>query len=203
MVGAGGCVSQAEKDEFYKGALEYFQSEFENKMTRLIYNAIKTPDGTILESEHRHDYKAHTDANGLEYMVDGGLDYLRRSTNPAEELSLYDDQSHEVQRQYLKWGSYGKDGKQPLRRIKIADMETSHIEAVLRECNPIGVIRNCMENELLFRNNSDLQLAIKWANDLLFYACASGRNEMIKEYPKHLSVLLDAAREYEKNIKST
>lgn len=30
---------------------------------QLIYNAIKTPDGTVLVSYHRHDYKTHLDAN--------------------------------------------------------------------------------------------------------------------------------------------
>ena len=40
-------------------------------MSRLIYNAIRTPDGTVLESRHKHDYQEYQDANGLEYMVDG------------------------------------------------------------------------------------------------------------------------------------
>lgn len=31
------------------------------------------------------------------------------------------------------WGSYGKDGKGPLRQIAIKDMETEHIMACLDE----------------------------------------------------------------------
>ena len=124
-------------------------------MKNLIRNAIQTPDGTILESYHVHDYKTHTDSNGCVYMVDGGLEYTRRNQHDdkeAVELSLYDDEPHSVQREVLKWGSYGKDGKSPLRRIKIADMEKEHIEAVLRECRPSLVLKNCMVRELEFRN---------------------------------------------------
>lgn len=60
---------------------------------RIIYNAIKTPDGTILSSLHRHDYQSYIDENGETYMVDGGADYLRRNINtiPYEELALYSD----------------------------------------------------------------------------------------------------------------
>ena len=67
-------------------------------MISLIRNAIKTPDGTILESTHRHDYKEHTDANGKTYMVDGGLEYVRCSAHGDEvHLSLYDDEPHDIQ----------------------------------------------------------------------------------------------------------
>ena len=32
----------------------------------ILNSRLRTPDGTILESEHRHDYVTHTDANGKE-----------------------------------------------------------------------------------------------------------------------------------------
>ena len=117
-------------------------------MSTLIRNAIQTPDGTILESTHRHDYKSHTDANGKYYMVDGGLDYIRCSVHEDQvDLFLYDDEPHEVQRNILKWGTYGINQDQPLKYVTIAEMDTAHIEAVIKlNVNP--TLKACMIEEL-------------------------------------------------------
>ena len=57
---------------------------------KIILNSIRTPDGTILVSTHRHDYVSYKDANGALYVIDGGNDYLKRNiSGPYEELSLY------------------------------------------------------------------------------------------------------------------
>jgi hypothetical protein len=121
-------------------------------MSKLIRNAIQTPDGTILESLSRHDYKDYTDANGKTYMVDGGLAYVRRSAHGDEvDLCLHDDEPHAVQRHIVKWGSYGINGDQPLKYKSVADMDTAHIEAVLAECFPSPVIKECMQHELVLR----------------------------------------------------
>lgn len=122
----------------------------------IVYNAIRTPDGTILESTHRHDYKSYVDDNGHEYMVDGGLDYLRRYSrpdHPAEELSVCLGDGHERVRDVIAWGTYGKDGKQPYRRIKLKDMDTDHIKACLETQDRMSPqYRIAFENELEFRN---------------------------------------------------
>ena len=121
----------------------------------LIRNAIQTPDGTILESTHRHDYKTHTDVNGKTYMVDGGLAYLRRSANGDEiDMSLYNDQPHEVQRDVLTWGTYGINGDQPLQYKSIANMDTGHLEAVVVMSGVCPVRKNCMLKELELRNEN-------------------------------------------------
>lgn len=104
-------------------------------MHQIIYNAIQCPDGTILESRHRYDYKTHRDeVTGEVYMCDGGEAYLRRGINkiPATELSIDTSHPHEVQREYFSWGSYGKDGKQEKYYIKLKDMTDEHIAAILR-----------------------------------------------------------------------
>jgi len=118
-------------------------------MPNLITNAIRTPDGTVLESKSRHDYREYVDANGKTYVIDGGLDYHRRSCNGDEEsLCLYDNEPHETQARVLTWGSFGIDGDQPIRWIPIGEMETDHLKAVLTGCNAREVIRNCMSEEL-------------------------------------------------------
>ena len=129
----------------------------------LIRNAIQTPDGTILESTHRHDYKEYKDANGLTYMVDGGLEYLRRSSYASEpyiEMSLYDDEPHSVQREVLKWGTYSINGDQPLKFVTIAEMDTAHLEAVVKASGIRPELRNCMIKELECRQDIHLTTAV-------------------------------------------
>jgi hypothetical protein len=124
---------------------------------KLISNRIRTPDGTILESRHRHDYVTYVDKNGKEYMVDGGLEYLRRIVHddaPYEELSVYDDAPYALIREVFKWGTRGKDGRQPLKFVPLKDLTTEHIDAILDTQIHISErIRKLFIDELNFRNS--------------------------------------------------
>ena len=126
-------------------------------METLIRNAIMTPDGTVLESRHRHDYVTHVDAvNGQEYMVDGGLDYVRRTfideNRPAQDLCVYLEDGHEKVREALTWGTYGKNGDQPLRQVKLSEMSNAHIQACLDTVPRMyPQYRTAMETELEYR----------------------------------------------------
>lgn len=125
----------------------------------IIANRIITPDGTILQSFNRHDFVSHTDKNGHTYSVDGGLDYLKRSWSHgaprATEASVFDDSPHEVIREVLSWGSYGKDGSSALTWIKLKDMETDHIEACLRtQARMRTAVKRAMQTELKFRSEN-------------------------------------------------
>ena len=125
-------------------------------MERLIYNAIRTPDGTVLESLHRHDYREYTDKNGLEYMVDGGIDgYHRRiiqDSAPYEELSVSLEDGHEAVREVAKWGTWGVNGDQPLSYVILKDMSTEHIQACLDNVPRMHAhYKIAFENELEFR----------------------------------------------------
>jgi len=123
---------------------------------KIICNRIRTPDGTILESMNRHDFVTYIDANGKEYMVDGGLDYLRRNIHddaPYIELSVMCNADHSVIREVFKWGTYGIDGKQPLTYVILKDMSSDHIEAILETQTHLrDHIRQLFVNELNFRS---------------------------------------------------
>jgi len=122
---------------------------------QLVYNAIQTPDGTIIESTSRHEMVTHVDANGNWYMADGGLAYARRGYDSADykELAVYSDDPIKTIREVMLWGTYGPLGDQPYIRILLKDMDESHIQAILETQPHISEgYRNAFERELQYRN---------------------------------------------------
>lgn len=98
----------------------------------LLYNAIKCPDGTLLVSRRRHDFKMHVQEDGREYFVDGGLAYQRigHSDNGYINLCVYSDESHEKIREYFEWiRHFDKDmNKLPEPEIiKLKDIQDDHL----------------------------------------------------------------------------
>ena len=126
-------------------------------MPDIIYSAILTPDGTLLESRHRHDYKEYVDANGETYLIDGGCNYVRSSVNkePAEFIQLTEKDPIEVIREYWNWGSYGPSGDQPLHYVLLKDMEEDHMKAILDNCTTRW--EDLFKREIEYRkeNNND------------------------------------------------
>jgi hypothetical protein len=124
-------------------------------MNYCLYNAIKTPDGTVLWCENGHDYKTHKDTvSGEDYMNDGIGYGVRRSINhfPAEDLSIWNTDPFEIVRTAKFWGSYGKDGKSPKRMLALEEMEDSHIQAILETQKQISSdIRKLFEKEVEYR----------------------------------------------------
>jgi hypothetical protein len=132
-----------------------------NSTPRLILNRIKTPDGTILTSYNRHDYVSYEDANGLEYMVDGGLEYLRRNVNneaPHEELSITDEASFEQIRESLHWGTYGKKRDQPLKYVTLCEMSNNHLQAIIGQKMGGDWVRSYMKEELDYRKENNISI---------------------------------------------
>jgi len=98
----------------------------------ILYNALRTPDGHVLVSRSVHDYRIWDDANGKQYMIDGGREYIRRSANGDEEdLTLYTDDPHEKLREVFTWTSFGIDGDKSPQNNYLKDLSDSHIKAIL------------------------------------------------------------------------
>ena len=124
--------------------------------SKIVYSAMKTPDGTLIRSRHVHDYQTHEDAvNGKHYMIDGGLVYVRSSCNgDGESFTITLEDDHEIVRKYVDWGTYGKNGDESLHYIKLMDMETGHIEAILETQKHVHPnLKQAMINELEYRDN--------------------------------------------------
>lgn len=121
----------------------------------ILKNAIRTPDGTVLVSRHRHDYQSYTDANGKEYMVDGGLAYCRTTVHEDQEwVGLHSDEPHDKIRNEFEWGTYGPDGTDPLSYIVLKDMETEHILNCL-ELRLLPQIEKAFRDELMWRERGE------------------------------------------------
>lgn len=118
----------------------------------LVSNKIKCNKcGDVIESEYTHDFKY---CKCESCAVDGGLDYARRLGTDFTDLSVYsEDISFNELRTTLKWGTRGKDGKQPLKYVLLCNLETEHIQAILDTQQHIkGTdVETFMKNELAWR----------------------------------------------------
>lgn len=122
----------------------------------ILRNAIITPDGTYLESLHRHDYKSHEDSlTGELYIVDGGYQYIRRSANkvPAQDLTVTTSDPFTLQRRAFTWGSYGKMQDQLKHYIFLCDLTEDHIYAILRNegWTKGSYVEDLLKSELAYR----------------------------------------------------
>lgn len=105
-------------------------------MRQIILNSIRCPDGTVLVSNHRHDFQLHKQDDGREYFVDGGTCYQRIgfSDNEYKNISVYSDDPHEKIREVFGWTQYIDAEKRHLKkpkRLLLKDMEDSHIKALV------------------------------------------------------------------------
>lgn len=131
-------------------------------MRKLLANRWQTPDGTILESRHRHDYVEYVDKNGICYAVDGGTDYSKLTGVDAfgslKNLCVYSDDPHVLIREELTWGTRGVFGDQPVKLVPIMDLSTEHINAILDTQWQISPqLREVFQNEIWFRYQKSLE----------------------------------------------
>lgn len=135
----------------------------------IIKNAIITPDGTELISEHRHDFKMYKDSiTGKEYGVDGGCEYQRLIGDmndckviliEVDEEESFTPESFDMIRNSFKWGSRGKDGKQPLVQKKLKELSNAHIEAIIKTQTHISkTTKHMFLTELSYRNLNKISI---------------------------------------------
>lgn len=105
----------------------------------LVYSALVTPDGTLLESLHRLDYREHFDKNKKKYYLNGGLDFAIASNWGDEKfIRVYADEDYERVRQYAFRICRGEDGNRgPFVRVILAKLTDIHLESVIRHLTDV------------------------------------------------------------------
>jgi hypothetical protein len=140
------------------------------KENRLVVNRWRTPDGTYLQSKHRHDYVQYEDKNGETYIVDGGTDYIRMSQNivPMECCCLCENDPIEEIRKYLLRGTFNSKGDSiwvPLDR-----MSDSHVQNCIIYNEELGlkddVITECYRRELEYRKAHSISIPESTYDDI-------------------------------------
>jgi hypothetical protein len=64
--------------------------------------------------------------------------------------------NHLEAREHLKWGTYGKNGNEPLRYIIVKDLENSHLQNIISHIKELPAdydpaLLRLMEEELAYR----------------------------------------------------
>lgn len=119
----------------------------------LLLSRIQTPDGTFISSRSFDDLGEHTDKNGRYYGITGGLAYQKTLYDKKDytDASIYTTDDFTVIRENIDWKTYGIDGDEDLRYIKIKDLELDHIENILILPSLSSVYENILLSEIEFR----------------------------------------------------
>ena len=112
---------------------------------KIIQNAVYVPwSDTYYLSHNTHDYiEFQVNAKGNRGMIDGGRSYFRCSVNnPGEVINfrLTEEDKFETVCDKLLWGTYGKDGVDPLKYLPIKTFTIEHLRAIAElpySINPI------------------------------------------------------------------
>jgi hypothetical protein len=139
----------------------------------LLANWIMCPDGTMLPSFHRHDYRVHETEDRAESdisphterevrlsVVDGGSDYLRRG-GKYTEMSVYSDDPFEVIRRFVCRGGRGKDSTEHLTWTPLFRINDEWLLALIEyesESNPTNLFLKYYEMELEYRKINNLTI---------------------------------------------
>lgn len=119
----------------------------------LLLSRIQTPDGTFISSRSMDDLAEYTDKNGQQYGISGGLAYQRVFYDMPDyiDASIYTTDDFNVIRENIVWETYGIDGNDDLKYVKIKDLELDHIENILILPSLSNVFENILLSEIEFR----------------------------------------------------
>lgn len=96
-------------------------------MKTLIRNRAQCLDcNEIIESRFTHDFVSC----GCGNFVDGGLSYQRYGGN-VKDISVYSDSDFSIIRENLFRGSYGFNGKDPIKYILLKDINDIYLERLI------------------------------------------------------------------------
>ena len=109
-------------------------------------------------SESSHDFvtckcgMVSTDGGRLYQRIIGNPDDYKITTISIQDTEESFKENHELLRVELTWGTYGKEGKDKYKTVKISELTTDHIEAILLTQNLIdSIIKKALINELKYR----------------------------------------------------
>ena len=101
----------------------------------MIQNAIyNLHDGKWYISIKSWDLIPFEVSDGTSLFIDGGNEYQRKNFEfhpDVVDWCLYEDSDHEMIKDRLLWGTYGKDGKSQLTWIPLSKCEDDHLIAIL------------------------------------------------------------------------
>ena len=125
---------------------------------QLIHNSVTCLEcGETLISRFTHDY--NTCSCLQQTSVDGGFSYGRYGGKDLDKVQtnyLYDDEPHEIIREYLERGTYGKNGDEELKYVKLKDIDDSWLQAIIVYENEYRPQNRMLKNYLAekeFRKN--------------------------------------------------
>ena len=119
----------------------------------LLLSRIQTPDGTFICSRSLNDLGEHIDKNGKYYGIEGGLAYQKVLYDKKDyiDASIYTTDDFNIIRENIVWDTYGIDGNEELRHVKIKDLELDHIENIFLLPSLSIVFENMLLSEIEFR----------------------------------------------------
>lgn len=130
---------------------------------QLVYNSVVCLlCGEHLVSRHRHDFQQCSCENGS--FTDGGYAYQRWGGKDLEAIQshcIYDDEPHEVIRFYVERGSRGKNMEEPLKYIKLKDLDDKHLKAIIKyeeETRPNNRFLKIYKTEVKYRKKNGKSL---------------------------------------------